>query len=527
MTNARSLAISRLRPIAPLALICAAACWLSISTYSVFSHTWDEPEHLAAGIALLDTGEYPYDQQHPPLARLAMAIGPYLAGAHSHGNAGPSGEEEGRDILYDEGRYDRYLALARIGMLPFLVAALMATWLWTRRLFGDTEAIVATALVAGTPVIIGHAAVAALDVPMMGTSLVALYVLHIWITRRTLASAVALGVATGIAAGTKLSSIPFIACVALVWFAIAWFAETANRSESAPRAADAPPLFSLKVFLQIAASLAVAALSLLACYGFALDHAVTSFEKLLEHNQSGHLSYFMGELKRTGWWNFYLVGVAVKTPIPLLVGGLCGSVWLLFRAFRNGAWLRATPALAWIAVLLFASAYSHINIGIRHVLLILPLLAMNAAALGVAIWRNSSIAVRGLVLLLVTWQATSMAFAHPDYLPYFNELAGSRPEKLLIDSDLDWGQDLRRLKQTLRERKIERFSFVFRGTADLEREGFPSYQFLWPHKHATGWIAVSLLAKATGTEDGGYDWLDAYQPVLRVGKSIDLYYIEE
>src|SRR5215471_13405373 len=86
-----------------LAVLCISivlACAFAVSTYSVFGHTWDEPEHLAAGLALVDTGEYPYDTQHPPIARVAMALGPYLAGAHSYGNPGPSGEQEGRDILY-------------------------------------------------------------------------------------------------------------------------------------------------------------------------------------------------------------------------------------------------------------------------------------------------------------------------------------------------------------------------------------------------------------------------------------------
>src|SRR5258706_10544082 len=122
--------MSSARSVAVLCVFVVLACALAVSTYSEFGHTWDEPEHLAAGMALLDKGEYPYDAQHPPLARIAMAIGPFLAGAHSYGNPGPSGEQEGRDILYRDGHYDRYLTLARIGMLPFLVLLLIATWAW-------------------------------------------------------------------------------------------------------------------------------------------------------------------------------------------------------------------------------------------------------------------------------------------------------------------------------------------------------------------------------------------------------------
>jgi hypothetical protein len=186
----------------------------------------------------------------------------------------------------------------------------------------------------------------------------------------------------------------------------------------------------------------------------------------------------------------------------------------------------AAPVLAIASILLFCSTYSHINIGVRHVLILFPLMAIVASALLVALWRHyQHVAARAVLIALLSWQFFTLVSAHPDYLAYFNEFAGAHPEKILVDSDLDWGQDLRRLKLALRERKIERFAFVYRGTADLQREGFPPVQLLWPNQRATGWIAVSLLARATGSEDGGYDWLNVYTPVARVGKSIDLYYI--
>src|ERR1700733_12012296 len=66
-------------------LLGVLACTLCISTYHIFGNFWDEPEHIAAGLVLIDRGEYRYDNQHPPLARLAAAIGPYLGGARFPG----------------------------------------------------------------------------------------------------------------------------------------------------------------------------------------------------------------------------------------------------------------------------------------------------------------------------------------------------------------------------------------------------------------------------------------------------------
>src|SRR5437660_11928508 len=91
-----------------------------IGTYPVFSHTADEPAHIAAGMELLDRGTFTYEQQHPPFARLSIAAGPYLLGARSHG-ASYLGDE-GLAILYKSGDYLHTLSAARLGVLPFFLA---------------------------------------------------------------------------------------------------------------------------------------------------------------------------------------------------------------------------------------------------------------------------------------------------------------------------------------------------------------------------------------------------------------------
>jgi hypothetical protein len=66
-------------------------------------------------------------------------------------------------------------------------------------------------------------------------------------------------------------------------------------------------------------------------------------------------------------------------------------------------------------------------------------------------------------------------------------------------------------------------SLAYRGTADLRREPLPPVYILPPHERVTGWVAVSQLARTRNPTD--YGWLDAYKPVERIGKTIDLYYI--
>jgi hypothetical protein len=538
--------------------IAVLACALAISTYPTFGHTWDEPEHIAAGMQLLDRGVYTYDVQHPPLARVAMAIGPYLAGARSYGEPGPSGEQEGRDLLYRTGNYDRLLTLARLGVLPFFIVLMGATWLWARHYFGAAEAALATFFIACTPPLVGHAAVAALDVPGAAFCTLAMYLLVRWLDEPSLKWSALLGLAAGLAVGTKLSAIPFLVVVTATWAAMFWFKNGGRIVRERLQSAH----LGLRIGLVVVVALATTS----ACYGLqferltdathraneAIDYLVPasgrahdiaydiaehvpfpvgterlilSIGALQKHNGDGHLSYFMGELRRNGWWDFYIVALALKTPLPLFALGLAGLGWLTWKA-RKGPWTWATPPCAFAALLFFCSAYSHINIGVRHVFVLYPLLAIGAAALTMKLWRTyKAIPARTGLIVLLAWQVSSLWTSHPDYLAYFNELGDRHPERFLIDSDLDWGQDMRRLEHRLHERRIDHFSLVYRGTADLIREDLPHFTLLPPFVHATGWVAAGLLAKATGAEGEGYLWLNKYRPVERIGKSIDLYYI--
>ncbi len=70
---------------------------------------------------------------------------------------------------------------------------------------------------------------------------------------------------------------------------------------------------------------------------------------------------------------------------------------------------------------------------------------------------------------------------------------------------------------------MKQLSLAYQGTADLTREPLPPTTRLPPGHPTTGWVAISALAREHGIR--GYAWLEAYQPIERIGKTIDLYYI--
>jgi hypothetical protein len=256
------------------------------------------------------------------------------------------------------------------------------------------------------------------------------------------------------------------------------------------------------------------------------------------HNDSGHLSYLLGRVRLTGWWYFYLVALAVKTPIPLLVAGPLGMVWLAVGGWRRRDSWALAPLAVVVAILVFASAVSRINIGIRHILIVYPFMALGAAYLTVRVWqalrtaqlpshrpkhlRNPRLIATAALLAVLAWQLSPLWTAWPDYLPYFNETV-THPERVLVDSDLDWGQDLHRLELRAAQLRIGHLNLAYRGTADLRREPLPPLHVLPGRERVTGWVAVSQLARTRNLSD--YAWLDGYQPLERVGKTIDLYYV--
>lgn len=533
------------------------ACALVASTWHVFGNVWDEPEHIAAGMSLLDRHQYLYDDQHPPLARLAAALGPHLAGARLRVDANPGGVEAGRDILYNsKASYDTLLTLARLGMLPFLIVLIFALWRWVRDNHGERVAWMSTLFLLSTPAILGHAGVVALDVPVTALCVLSFYFLQRWIAAPTVQRGAALGLASGLAVSTKMSALPFIGIAAVVLFAM--------QAMLNGRQTRLPP--GIKAYIGSAALAALLALIVcVAIYGphliylttpdfkpnRALDALVGERGRLHElayhlaahwrvplgvqevtlnilgvefHNTHGHPAYLLGQTDLMGWWYFYPVALAVKTPIPMLVLGIPGLIWLAWHGWRERRLATMAPALIFAALLIFCCLYSHINIGVRHVLVLYPLLAIGAAAASVALWNSLRTRwVRSLLGALLLWQFATVVDAYPDYLAYFNAFAGAHPEHILVDSDLDWGQDLRRLSLELARRRVSALYIAYRGSADLSREHLPPYQLLERAQRVTGWIAIDMLAlKESGD---GYAWLADYQPLQRVGKSIDLYYL--
>jgi hypothetical protein len=141
----------------------------------------------------------------------------------------------------------------------------------------------------------------------------------------------------------------------------------------------------------------------------------------------------------------------------------------------------------------------HINIGVRHVLPVYLGFSVIAAAglLQLVRWRQWA---GGVAAILVAWMALTGILHHPDYLPYFNELVGD-PESVLVDSDYDWGQDLKRAAVRLKQLGATSVNWGYVGASDqpfLQAfPGLPPIRPIDPAQPAEGWTLVSPMMHRT------------------------------
>ena len=132
---------------------------------------------------------------------------------------------------------------------------------------------------------------------------------------------------------------------------------------------------------------------------------------------------------------------------------------------------------------------------------------------------------RAAVAVLTASTVFITARAYPDFLPYFNPLAGDHPERVLVDSNLDWGQDLYRLATVVEKMHIDSLHVAYFGSADLRAAGVPNARRLGDHERAAGWSAASRTMLAGVWVDTSFAWLNRIQPVGRVGPSLLLYFV--
>ncbi|HEX5884808.1 MAG TPA: hypothetical protein VFY67_09745, partial [Pyrinomonadaceae bacterium] len=173
------------------------------------------------------------------------------------------------------------------------------------------------------------------------------------------------------------------------------------------------------------------------------------------------------------------VAFAVKTPLPTLI--LIGASFVF--VYRRRAWRLTFPLLISVVIYFAVSVASPFHIGYRHLLPILPCLFIFTSQLALIDWKTSRQGITAVVAMLV-WLTVGSVLIFPHYLAFFNEIAGGPRNgyKILVDSNLDWGQELIGLREYMAQQNIPSVKLSYHGTADpaaygVQYEPLPSYPY--------------------------------------------------
>lgn len=300
--------------------------------------------------------------------------------------------------------------------------------------------------------------------------------------------------------------------------------------------------------------------------GKAYAHYALGLKMVFQRVAGGNTTYFFGETTNQSWWYYYPLSFLIKTPLAtlgLLFFSLAYLAYDFYRKFRrekirytnkrwsiyygkltNTAW-KFFPEIIIVSVMITfmaAGITSNLNIGLRHVLPMYPFMFILIAKYFVGFVRRHKYDSRGLALsrkglfvAVAGYLLFTNLFNYPYYLAYFNEAIGrDNGYKYTVDSNIDWGQDLKRLATYVKDNDIKKIKVdYFGGSVPSYYLGDRFQQWRSSDGETTGWLAVSATyyqnskyyADNFGEKD--YRWLEKYEPVTIIGGSILVYNILE
>ena len=575
----RSSALSTQHLALPLLLL---AFWLGLNSLIGDSPTMDEQNHLARGAAYALTADPRLSVEHPPLINGLSGLMMHLAPEVRLPTDQPSWAREPIEIfwyvfadqfLWDYNRHQVSL-LIFLGRLPILwLTLLLGTAVYTsaQRLWGGRAGLLALAVLLFDPNIMAHGRLITTDLGGTATAFVATMCLW-WQWQRPTNTTGSrdwwrgvlwLAIPLGLAFTSKLLTLLFV----FIWSAMAFLNPAGSLS---PRRAGFGRL--LQLWLAGFCSIAIVwlvfglewgpflfldeRLSWLNTYAGPMPTFWSGIERILLISGGGRATFLLGQFSDNGFWLYFPVAWLVKTPLPTLLAWPLAAILLLRdKEMRGRALFLLAPPLLYFLL----SLTSALNIGYRHLLPMLPFVAVLIGGLGgrfvVVPWQRSRgaegqrshsalstqhSALLTFYLLLFTFLLPSLLI-HPHYLSFFNQPSGGPRNgyNILVDSNIDWGQDLVRLRDWMAENDVPSVKLAWFGTADpayynISYEplpGLPRHFNLWwelpfdPVRPSPGIYAISAsnLWELPLADKHVFPYFRARPPDDRIGYSILIY----
>ncbi len=482
---------------------------ITVTAFLQKSPTVDEPVHLFAGYSYLKWGDFRANPEHPPLAKLWAAL-PLLAfdlkdlrQSSNYWNLIPQYSPDAMytvadaaEMLFVRNNAEAVFFYAKLQMVVLGILLGLFVFRWSKELFGFQAAVASICIYCFDPNILAHSQFVHTDIAFTTMFFIGTYFFWSALDKLSWPNLVFSSLFFGLAAITKYAYLAVLVvwsglCLVRIFSLQPQRCTLGTSREVSNRWGKTALASGLLV-----CSVVTAYFLIWLAYGFRFDAIATEgrhlpmaqqlpenhylqgliifltqyhlfpeawiYGQLYVFNNLQRDAYLMGSYSDHGFWLYYPVAFAVKTPVPTLLLFI-GSIGLSISKEKS----RLSGLFLLIPVVVYFSlaVWSHINIGLRHILPIYPFLFVLLGSTAWQLWCSGRRVKRGAIMVLSIWYLWSSINTYPHYLAFFNEIAGG-PEnghKVLLDSNLDWGQDLKGLKRWMDDHGVKKNQFLYFG----------------------------------------------------------------
>ena len=460
-------------------------------------------------------------------------------------------------LYWSANNADGIIFWARLGPILLTILLTLLIYLWARELLGEWWGLLPAFLFAFSPSVLAHGHYVTTDIGAGFGIVLGTYFFIKYLLKPTGKNLIFAGLTLGIAQLAKFSAvllIPYFFVLFLIWyfrdkkdfwrrflafiaiFVIAYalvflvYAVLTLNYPVAKQVSDTKLIltsFKHRLFADI--DIWMAGNKFLR----PLAHYLLGVLMVSQRSVNGNTAYFLGQVSASGWWYYFPVVFLLKEPVPSLILifialGFC--LCNFFRSLRNSPPLKAISYklkamgdylgthFAEFSMLLFVVFYwlysmqGKLNIGIRHILPTMPFIYILVAA-GLKNWVNSGFWKKpykiAVVSVFVFWYFLEMAGAYPYYLSYFNQLGGGTANGYInvTDSNYDWGQDLKRLADFVKQKNISKIAVDYFGGGDVnyylgDKVGHCYSDEDLAHQYPQGW-----QSKCGNPTEKGIEWM--------------------
>src|SRR5262249_50732604 len=389
----------------------AGGAGLAASAMVRKSVTVDEFAVLPHGLAILQTGDFHLDPGIPPLASELSALPLLPSSAHldtaSFADTVNTWQSGGQFMQENRDRYHRYFLYGRLVPLGLLALTCLLAYGFARSLYGAAGGLVTAAFVCFAPNLLAHGVLVTPDIFVTAALIGSLWAFDGLVRRPGWKTATALGIALGAASLAKFTGLLLFGIYTGVLVGL----QVTERRRRSPEPGGATSWRKTWLAAALAGWVGLVVINL----GYRFAGSFTPLQEFpfktrpfqwlqqtlpgglpvplpfsvvramdTQLAEEGYVAYLWGEFNQTGFVHYYLVGLLVKTPLPVLA--LCLLAFLGGRRIRR----REVPMVVTAGLIFcFFSLTKHKNIGMRYVLFLEPVLAVWLGRLATLPWWTS------------------------------------------------------------------------------------------------------------------------------------------